>query len=124
MATVDVTYVTENLDTGKVELWIASGGVTLKGNRLFYETDTELCRVPIVLDSPTVFVWEDTKRATYKQQNAEIKIGQRIQGYYCPFDRYVIEFSFALSDKSRACCTRSSGANLKIPTSSMPIPLP
>lgn len=100
IATLDVTYVTDNLDEGQVELWIASGGVTLNDGKLLYEMDTELNRVPIVLDSPTVFVWGDTKRATYKQ-SSEIKIDQRTSGYFCPFDRYVIEFSFALSGKSK-----------------------
>ena len=100
MATLDVTYVTENLDSDKVELWIASGGVTLKNGNLLYEKNTELHRVPIVMDSPTVFIWGDTKRATYKQ-TTEIKIDQRTQGYYCPFDRYVIEFSFALTGESQ-----------------------
>ena len=51
------------------------------------------------MDSPTVFVWGPTKRATY-QQSTEIKVDQRVQGYYCPFDRYVLEFSFALTDQS------------------------
>ena len=101
VATLDVTYATDNLDNGKVELWIASGGMTLKDDKLVYETDTELHRIPIVMDSPTVFVWGETKRATYKQQNTEIKIDKRTQGYFCPFDRYVIEFSFALTDKSQ-----------------------
>ncbi len=100
MATLDVTYVTDDLDSGKVELWIASGGVTLKDDKLVYEPRTELHRVPIVMDSPTVFVWGDTKRATYKQ-STEIKVDQRTQGYYCPFDRYVLEFSFALTGKSQ-----------------------
>lgn len=101
MATLDVTYVTENLDHEKVELWIASGDVTFRDGRLIYENDTDLHRVPVVMDSPTVFVLGKTKRATYKQQNAEIKIDQRTQGYFCPFDRYVIEFSFVLTDKSK-----------------------
>ncbi len=100
MATLDVTYETENLDSDKVELWIASGGVTLDNGSLIYEKNTELHRVPIVMDTPTVFVWADTKRATYKQ-STEIKIDKRTQGYYCPFDRYVIEFSFALTGKSQ-----------------------
>ena len=99
IATLDVTYVTDNLDNAKVELWIASGGVTLKGGKLLYEMNTELSRVPIVMDSPTIFVWGDTKRATFKQ-SSQVKIDRRTQGYFCPFDRYVIEFSFALSDKS------------------------
>lgn len=101
VATVDVTYVTDDLDDGKVELWMASGGATLKEGKVVYETDTELHRVPIVMDSPSVFVWGETKRATYKEQNTEIKIDQRTQGYYCPFDRYVIEFSFAVTDESQ-----------------------
>jgi hypothetical protein len=101
VATLDMTYVTDDLDDGKVELWMASGGATLKEGKVVYETDTELHRVPIVMDSPTVFVWGDTRRATYKEQNTEIKIDQRTQGYYCPFDRYVIEFSFALTDESQ-----------------------
>lgn len=100
MATVDLTYVTKDLDNDQVELWIASGGVTLKDGKLNYEKDTELHRVPIVMESPTVFVSGETKRATYKKQSAEIKIDQRTQGYLCPFDRYVIEFSFVLTDKS------------------------
>ena len=100
IATLDLTYVTENVDIGKIELWIASGGVTHKNGKLIYETDTELSRVPIVMDSPSVFVWGESQRATY-QQKAEIKIDQKIQGYFCPFDRYVIEFSFAITDKSR-----------------------
>ncbi len=101
VATLDVTYVTDDLEDGKVEMWIASGGVTLNDGKVFYDADTELHRVPIVMDSPTVFVWGQTKRATYQQQNTEIKIDQRTQGYYCPFDRYVIEFSFAMTDKSQ-----------------------
>ncbi len=99
IATLDVTYVTDNLDNAKVELWIASGGVTHKQGKLHYEMNTELSRVPIVMDSPTIFVWGDTKRATFKQ-SSQVKIDRRTQGYFCPFDRYVIEFSFALSDKS------------------------
>ena len=101
VATLEMTYVTDDLDNGTVELWIASGGVTLKDDKLVYETDTELHRVPIVMDSPTVFVWGKTKRATYKRENTEIKIDQRTPGYFCPFDRYVIKLSFALTDKSQ-----------------------
>jgi hypothetical protein len=93
--------VTDDLDNSKVELWIASGGVTLKGDKLVYETDTELHRVPIVMNSPTIFVWGKTKRVTYKRENTEIKIDQRTAGYFCPFDRYVVEFSFALTDESQ-----------------------
>ncbi len=100
IATLDLSYVTDNLDTGKVELWITSGGATFKNGKLTYENDTELNRVPIVMDSPTVFVWGETKRATY-QQSTQVKVDQRIQGYFCPFDLYVIEFSFALTDKSK-----------------------
>jgi hypothetical protein len=101
VATFDVTYVTNDLDKGKMELWIASGGVTLREGTLVYEANTELHRVPIVMDSPTVFIWGETKQATYVQQNANIKIDQRIQGYFYPFDRYVVEFSFAVTDKSQ-----------------------
>jgi hypothetical protein len=101
VATVDLTYVTDDLDKGKVELWLTSGSGTIKEGKLSYETDTELHRVPIVMDSPTVFVWGETKRATYKQENTEIKIDQRTQCYFYPFDRYVIGFSFAIADKSQ-----------------------
>jgi hypothetical protein len=101
MATLDVTYVTEKLDSNKVEMWITSGGVTLRNGRLMYEKNTDLHRVPVVMDSPTVFVLGTTKRATFKLQNAEIKIDQRTQGYFCPFDRYVIELSFILTDQSQ-----------------------
>jgi hypothetical protein len=100
MATLDVTYVTENLDHEQVELWIASGGVTHQDGKLVYDTHTDLHRVPIVMGMPTIFVLGDTRRATYKQQNAEIKIDKRTQGYFCPFDRYVIEFSFVLTDEA------------------------
>ena len=101
VATLDVTYVTDELEKGKVELWITSGSATIKDGKLSYETNTELQRLPIVMDSPTVFIWGETKRATYKQHNAEIKIGERSQGYFYPFDRYVIGFSFAITDKSQ-----------------------
>ncbi len=100
MATLDVTYVTENLGLEKVELWIASGGVTCRSGRLVYDKDTDLHRVPVVMDSPSIFVLGETKRATYKQPNVEIKIEQRTQGYFCPFDRYALELSFVLTDKS------------------------
>ena len=100
VATLDVTYVTDDLDKGKVELWIASGDATINKGKLRYEADTELRRVPIVMDSPTIFVWGETKRATYKQ-HAEIKIDQRSQGYVYPFDRYLIQFSLAITDNSQ-----------------------
>lgn len=101
IATVDVTYVTENLASDKVELWIVSGGVAHRHGKLVYERDTELHRVPVVMDSPTVFVLGDTKRATFKHESVEIRIDQCTQGYFCPFDRYVIEFSFVLTDQSQ-----------------------
>ena len=101
VATLDVTFVTNDLEKGQVEAWIASGGGTLSEGSLVYEANTELHRVPIVMDSPAVFVWGEAKRATYKQQNINIKIDQRVQGYFYPFDRYVIEFSFAVTDKSQ-----------------------
>jgi hypothetical protein len=101
VATLDVTYVTDDLEKGKVEAWIASGSGTLSEGSLVYEANTELHRVPIVMDAPTVFVWGEAKRATYKQQNINIKIDQRVQGYFYPFDRYVVEFSFAVTDKSQ-----------------------
>ena len=107
VATVDVTYVTNDLEKGKVEAWIASGSGTVTEGSLVYEANTELHRVPIVMDAPTVFVWGEAKRATYKQQNINIKIDQRVQGYFYPFDRYVVEFSFAVTDKSQtALCPK------------------
>jgi hypothetical protein len=53
------------------------------------------------MDSPTVFVWGETKRATYKQLGTDIKIDQRRQGYFYPFDRYIIEFTFAVIDDNQ-----------------------
>jgi hypothetical protein len=96
-----VTYVTEDISKENVELWISSGGVTLLKGKLTYDEDTELHRLPVVMDSPTVFVWGATQRATYKEQNADIKIDQRCPGYLYPFDRYDVEFSFAVIDKSQ-----------------------
>ena len=101
VATLDVTYVTDDLDKGKIELWLTSGSATIKQDELSYDPDTELHRLPIVMDSPAVFIWGQTKRATYKQNNAEIKIDQRSQGYFYPFDRYVLGFSFAMTDSSQ-----------------------
>jgi hypothetical protein len=101
IATLDVTYVTHDVSKDDVELWIASGGVSLVNGKLTYDEDTELRRLPVVMDSPTVFIWGETKRATYKELNADIKIDQRSPGYLYPFDRYDIEFSFAVIDKSQ-----------------------
>jgi hypothetical protein len=101
VATLDVTYVSEDLDKGTIELWIASGGATYVNGRLAYDVDTEMHRVPIVMDSPSVFVWGATKRATYKQADVDIKIDKRTPGYLYPFDRYEVEFSFAVIDKNQ-----------------------
>lgn len=101
IASVDVTWVTDDITSKKVEIWLASGGVTLRGGKVTYDKDIELHRVPIVMENPSIFVWEDTKRATFKVQNAELKIEQRTQGYFYPFDRYVIEFSFAVIDEQQ-----------------------
>jgi hypothetical protein len=101
IATLDVTYVTDDISKEDVELWIASGGVSLVNGKLTYDVDTELHRLPVVMDSPTVFVWGETKRATYKELNADIKIDQRSPGYLYPFDRYEIEFSFVVIDKTQ-----------------------
>ena len=124
VATLDVTYVTDDIDKGKVELWIASGGVTIKENKLTYDVDTELHRVPVVMDSPTVFVWGETKRATYKQLNTDIKIDQRSQGYFYPFDRYVIQFSFAVIDKSQKTLNPTLWFELEDPRYVHAAPLP
>jgi len=125
VATLDVTYVTNDLDKGKVELWIASGGVKLSESTLIYKANTELHRVPVVMESPTVFIWGATKRATYRQQNANIKIDQRVQGYFYPFDRYVIEFSFAVTDKSQKTLSPKLWCELEDPhfVNSAPRPL-
>ncbi len=101
VATLDITYETDDITKGRVELWIASGGVSVKHGHLTYDMDSELHRVPLVMDTPTIFVWGKTKRATYKQQDVELKIDQRSQGYFYPFDRYLIEFSFAVIDESQ-----------------------
>lgn len=101
IATLDITYVTENLASEQVELWIVSGKVALDHGQPAYEHDAELHRLPVVMQSPTVFVLGDTRRATYKHEHAQIKIEQRIVGYFCPFDRYRIELSFVLTDQSK-----------------------
>src|SRR5579883_723017 len=101
VATLDVSYVTDDIERGKVELWLSSGGVVMVDDAPTYEVDTELRRVPIVMDSPTVFVWKATKRAVYKQADITIKIDNRTPGYKFPFDRYTVEFSFAVIDKSQ-----------------------
>lgn len=101
IATLDVTYVTENLNSEKIDLWIISGSVAMKHGKPAYEHDTKLHRLPIVMEAPSVFVLGDTRRATYKHQSAEIKIDQRTAGYFCPFDRYVVEFSFILTDQAQ-----------------------
>ena len=59
IATLDLTYVTENPDSGKVELQRQRRRHLRNNGKLIYGTDTELNRVPIVMDSPTVFNWED-----------------------------------------------------------------
>ena len=71
------------------------------GDRFIYERDTELRRVPVVMDTPTVFAWKETRRAVYKQSDIAIKIDYRRPGYLYPFDRYVVEFSFVVVDKDQ-----------------------
>ena len=117
IATLDLTYVTENLDIGTIELWIASGGVTHKNGKLIYETDTELSRVPIVMDSPSVFVWGESQRATY-QQKAEIKIDQRIRATFAPSTAMSSSSASPLPTSPSSRSTRSCGASWKILTSS------
>jgi hypothetical protein len=101
IATLDVTYVTDDLDKGNIELWIASGGVTHVDGQLTYDVDTEMHRVPIVMDSPSIFVWGQTRRATYKEHDVDIKIDNRTPGYLYPFDHYDVEFSLAVIDKAQ-----------------------
>lgn len=101
IATLDASYVTDEVDQGKVELWLASGGVTSGGDGFAYGVDTELHRVPVVMDAPTVFVWKETRRAVYKQADIAVKIDDRTPGYLYPFDRYVVEFSFSVIGKGQ-----------------------
>jgi hypothetical protein len=101
IATIDVTYVTDDISKQDIELWIASGRVHSVNGKHTYDEGTELHRLPIVMDSPSIFVWGETKRATYKELDADIKIDQRSPGYLYPFDRYDLEFSFAVIDKSQ-----------------------
>jgi hypothetical protein len=101
IATLDLSYITEEGDQGKIELWLASGGVTSEDNGFTYDVSTELRRVPVVMDTPTVFVWKAQKRAVYKQADIAVKIDDRTPGYFYPFDRYIVEFSFSVIDKDQ-----------------------
>jgi hypothetical protein len=101
IATIDLTYLTDDINQGTVELWIASGSITLNKTEQPYDVNAEFRRVPVVMNSPTIFEWGNAKRATYKYHDAEIKIEKRCQGYFYPFDWYAIEFSYSVIDKNQ-----------------------
>src|SRR5262249_9692091 len=99
VATIDVSYVTSNINRGNVRLWLACGDVKSVGGKLTHEIDIELHRVPVILDSPTIFVWAQSNQAIYKRDGVLIKIDKQTPGYMYPFDHYELELSCAVVDK-------------------------
>lgn len=98
VATIDVSYVTTNIKRGDMRLWLACGDVTSVGGKLTHEIDIELHRVPVVLESPTIFKWSQSNQAIYRRDGVLIKIDKQTPGYMYPFDHYELDLSCAVLD--------------------------